>query len=306
MSLLRDSAADNERLVRYLLGLVPADEAERLDEQSIVDDDVSCRLLSVENDLVDAYVRETLDPDRRLRFESHYLRSPIRRRRLMFARRFLAAVDRRPPEAAAPPVRRLAWPPVALAATLLLTVGALVVENVNLRTGLSQAVQNGEAGNRRAREMSSELDAARASNAQLAKALEDADAHAASSGSGRAIAISQAAAAIVLLPQTRSVGQLPTLSLAPAGTVPFVPFDLRLESRDFPRYRAVLKDQAAGRGVWESKELTPRSSTDALVSLVVPTGVLTPPHRYVFELSGVDGSGRGEAVGSYAFQIDPR
>ena len=62
MSLLRDSAAENERLVRYLVGLLPADEAERLDEQSIVDDDVACRLLSVENDLVDAYVREQLDP----------------------------------------------------------------------------------------------------------------------------------------------------------------------------------------------------------------------------------------------------
>jgi hypothetical protein len=304
MSLLRDSAADNERLVRYLLGLLPADEAERLDEQSIVDDDVACRLLSVENDLVDGYVRETLDPDRRLRFESHYLKSPIRRRRLMFARRFLAAVDRRPPGAVAPAIRRLAWPPVALAATLLLTVGALVMENVNLRTGLSQAVHDGEAGNRRARELSSELDAARASNAQLTKALEDA--HAATSGSGRAIAPSQAAAATVLLPQTRSFGQPPTLALAPAAPVTFVPFDLRLESRDFPRYRAVLKDQDAGRVVWESEELAPRSNMAALVSLVVPTGVLTPPHRYTFELSGVDGPGRGEAVGSYAFQIDPR
>jgi len=304
MSLLRDSAADNERLVRYLLGLLPVDEAERLDEQSIVDDDVACRLLSVENDLVDAYIRETLEPGHRLRFESHYLKSPIRRRRLMFARRFLAAVDRRPPEAVAPAVRTLAWPPVALAATLLLTVGALVVENVNLRTGLSHAAHNSEADSRRAREMSSELDAARASNAQLTKALEAA--HAASSGSGRAIDRSQAATATVLLPQTRSVGQLPTLSLAPAGPVTFVPFDLRLESRDFPRYRAVLKDQDAGRVVWESEELTPRSSTGALVSLVVPTGVLTPPHRYAFELSGVDGSGRGEAVGGYGFQIDPR
>jgi hypothetical protein len=305
MSLLRDSAADNERLVRYLLGLLPVEEADRLDEQSIVDDDVACRLLSVENDLVDAYVRETLDPGRRLRFESHYLASPARRRRLMFARRFLAAVDRRPTEAVAPAVRRLAWPTVALAATLLLTVGVLVMENTNLRTGLSQAVHDGEAGNRRVLEMSSELDAARASNAQLTKAL-DADAHAASSGGERTIAISQAAAATVLLPQTRSVGQLPTLSLTPSGPVTFVPFDLRLESRDFSRYRAVLKDQDAGRVVWESEELAPRSSTADLVSLFVPTGVLTPPHRYALELSGVDGSGRGEAVGSYAFQIDRR
>src|SRR5215813_12464202 len=96
MSLLRDSAADGDRLVRYLLGFLPEDEAERLDEQSIVNDDVACRLLSVENDLVDAYIRGTLDAELRHRFESYYLASPRRRQRVKFARRFLAAVDRMP------------------------------------------------------------------------------------------------------------------------------------------------------------------------------------------------------------------
>jgi hypothetical protein len=177
------------------------------------------------------------------------------------------------------------------------------MENVNLRTGLNQALHDGEARDRRAHELSSDLDAARASNAQLTKALEDA--HATSRGSGPAIS-TNAAAAIVLLPQTRSLGPLPTLAVAPTGPVPFLPFDLRLESHDFLRYRAVLKDQDAGRVVWESNELAPGSSTADLVSLFVPTSVLKPPHRYAFELSGVDDSGRAEAIGSYAFQIDPR
>jgi hypothetical protein len=306
MSLLRDSAVNDERLVRYLLGLVPPDEAERLDEQSIVDDDVACRLLSVENDLVDAYVRETLDPERRLRFELHYLASPLRRRRVTFARRFLAAVDRRPPEVAAPAARRLAWAPLAVAATLLLSVGALFVQNVNLRTGLNQALHDGVAGNRRAQELSSELDAARKSNARLMKALEE---YQPAVGNNGRTTPAMAAAAIVLIPQTRSVGPLPSLAVAQTGpvqVVQVVPFDLRLESRDFPRYRAVLKDQDAGHVVWESEELAPGASAAALVSLFVPTDVLKPPHRYAFELSGVDGSGRVEAVGSYAFQIDPR
>jgi hypothetical protein len=320
MSLLRDSAADSERLVRYLLGLLPEDEAERLDEQSIVVDDVACRLLSVENDLVDAYVTEALDPERRRRFESHYLVLPIRRRRVMFARRFLAAVDRTPPEAAAPVVsatqtassrtsatswmsrhRKLAWPPLAVAASLLLTVGVLVIENVNLRTGLSEAREDGEARDRRAQALSSELDAARTSNAKLTEALEDA--RAPSGGTERAAAADVAPAVIVLGPQTRSLGPLPTLAVASAASVPF---DLRLESRDFPSYRAVLKDQDAGRVVWESQVLAPRSTTAAVVSLFVPAGILKPSHRYAFELAGVGAAGGEEAVGSYAFQIDPR
>ena len=45
---------DDRQLIRYLLGLLPEDEAQRYDEQSIVDDDVAARLRQVENDLVDA------------------------------------------------------------------------------------------------------------------------------------------------------------------------------------------------------------------------------------------------------------
>src|SRR5215471_10742581 len=163
MSLLRDSAADREQLVRYLVGLLPQGEADRLDEQSIVDDDVACRLLSVEDDLVDAYVRETLDSDLRLRFESHYLASPLRRRRVKFARRFLAAVDRQPAcltpavsTTRAIPIqtsltswmsrqRKLVWPLLAVAATFLLAVGLLVAENGSLRTGLRQALHDEDA-----------------------------------------------------------------------------------------------------------------------------------------------------------------
>jgi hypothetical protein len=51
-----DSSSDDEQLVRYLLGLLPDEEAERLDELSIADDELAWRLRAVEDDLVDAYV----------------------------------------------------------------------------------------------------------------------------------------------------------------------------------------------------------------------------------------------------------
>ena len=158
MSLLRDSAADGERLVRYLLGFLPEDEAERLDEQSVVNDDVACRLLSAENDLVDAYVRGTLDPGLRRQFESYYLASPGRRQRVRFARRFLTAVDRMPERAftAAPASlatrfrtsatrwmsrqRTLRWRPVAAAAVVMVSLGLLVAQNVNLHTDRKSVV----------------------------------------------------------------------------------------------------------------------------------------------------------------------
>ena len=50
----------DEVLVRYLLGSLPHEEAERLDELSIADDTVASRLSEAENDLVDAYIRNEL------------------------------------------------------------------------------------------------------------------------------------------------------------------------------------------------------------------------------------------------------
>ncbi len=63
MPISRVSTQDDRQLIRYLLGLLPDEEAELYDEQSIVDDDLAARLRLVENDLVDAYVRGTLDDD---------------------------------------------------------------------------------------------------------------------------------------------------------------------------------------------------------------------------------------------------
>src|SRR3954468_22686301 len=96
MPLPDKSRYDDEQLVQYLLGLLPSEDAERLDEASIADDDVAARLRVAEDDLVDAYVRGTLIGDTRTRFESHYLSSPRRRERVASARQFVRAIDGAP------------------------------------------------------------------------------------------------------------------------------------------------------------------------------------------------------------------
>src|SRR5215468_2506004 len=92
----RGLAHEDRQLVRYLLGMLSDTDAERLDELSIVDDEIAARLRSIENDLVDAYVCGTLEGELRERFESFYLASPLRREKVKFARGFLNAVDRLP------------------------------------------------------------------------------------------------------------------------------------------------------------------------------------------------------------------
>ena len=90
-----DPDHDDEELVRYLLGLLPDEATERLDEASIADDEVAARLRIVETDLIDSYVRGQLSGARLERFESYYLLSPRRRESVRLAAGFSApSIDR--------------------------------------------------------------------------------------------------------------------------------------------------------------------------------------------------------------------
>jgi hypothetical protein len=90
----QESGHDDQMFGRYLLGLLPEKDAERLDELSIADGDVASRLCAVEHDLIDAYVSGTLAGDTLNRFESFYLGSPRRHERVVIARGLLRIVDR--------------------------------------------------------------------------------------------------------------------------------------------------------------------------------------------------------------------
>jgi hypothetical protein len=110
-------------LTRYLLGLLPEEETDRLDELSVVDDGLAGQLGVAETQLVDAYLRGALPGDLRARFESHYLLSPARRGKVAFARRFLGAVDAAVSRTPDPP-HPTAWP-LAVGAALRLGAGSL-------------------------------------------------------------------------------------------------------------------------------------------------------------------------------------
>ena len=85
----RTTDHDDEALVRYVLGLLPDEARERLDEASIVNDEVAARLRAAETDLIDSYVRGQLSGATLERFESYYLSSPRRRENVRLAASFL-------------------------------------------------------------------------------------------------------------------------------------------------------------------------------------------------------------------------
>ncbi len=115
---------DQQVLIRYLVGLLPTVETERLDEASIVDDECAVRLADAETDLIDAYVAGALEHDLRRPFEQVYLASNDNRRRVESARRFRVAIDRAVANAASPRIA-FARPFLAAAATLFVTTGLL-------------------------------------------------------------------------------------------------------------------------------------------------------------------------------------
>jgi hypothetical protein len=288
---------DDRQLIHYLLGLLPDEEAELYDEQSIADDDLAARLLLVENDLVDAYVRGTLEEDLRQRFESFYLASPRRRDKVRFAERFLGAVDRASAAGSAVPavprtaarLPRFVWS-LAPAAMLLLACGILSFQDVRLRRGLIDAQRQGAALDDRAQTLAGQLDEQRAANDTIKKELD------------RARAVEPIA--LVLRAQTRAVGPVSVIALSPSVGV--VAFDLELEGSDFAQYEVALKDPATNHIVWRSGLLTPRSSNrPPAISVTVPASVLKPQH-YLLELSGRKSAGAFDTVGSYSFQTQSR
>jgi hypothetical protein len=311
-----ESEAD-QQLAHYVLALLPDEETERLDEATIVDDEVALRLRVVEQDLVDAYVSGTLDGELLERFESHYLESPRRRARVRFARSFLRAVDRAAPVAViyrdhemhrvgepvdAPrpvtsssdrvaPRRRFASILNIAAGLLLVACVTLLFQTVRLRNALNEPEKESTALDNRAREREQPLSDERG-RAAATGPVDRTD-----TTSGRTIAL-------VLLPQTRAVAPIPVIAITPGAS--HVAFELRLESNDFPRYQSALKDPASNRIVWRSGPLTATSDGDTPAVVVTVPGRVLKPQHYSLDLSGLRASGGVEIVGSYAVHIVPR
>ena len=296
----------DDQLIGYLLGSLPADEAERLDEQTLIDDELAERLRMVEDDLVDAYACGRLTGDVLRRFELFYLASPRRREKATFAREFAATVEGAGPRqpAAASPVphpaagavgvhaRVFAWP-LAAAAVLFLGMSLLFLQDVQLRRALKDAERQAAASGQRATTMATQLEEQQRAAAATTQALADA----------RAVQ-PLATVALVLLPQTRGVGSTPIIAVASgSGTVPL---ELQIEAASPARYEVALKDPATNQVVWRSPPITrQRVRRPPVVTVGLPASLLKPQH-YALDLFELRTGVTPVFAGSYAFEVARR
>src|SRR5215813_7786957 len=159
-------SVDNETLIaRYLLGELPEEQQVEIEDRAFSDKDYLASITTVENDLIDEYVRGELPPADRQRFETRFLASAERRKRVEFAKALRTVVS----ESTAParnvirdvpkwswrdslyaflsglnPAARLAF----VAAAILIIVGAvwLFTETQSLRRQVNQLQAEKQSG----------------------------------------------------------------------------------------------------------------------------------------------------------------
>ncbi|HEY6250262.1 MAG TPA: hypothetical protein VI685_09890 [Candidatus Angelobacter sp.] len=145
---------NKELLLRYLLGDLPESERERLEQEYFTTPEVLRTLSAAEDDLVDTYVRGGLSPNQRQQFESYFLASPQKRKRLEFATTLRTALRQqetgpgveRGVQTGFPRQRLIMQTAVAATAVVAILAALLVfltLQNRNLRQelGKSQSAQ---------------------------------------------------------------------------------------------------------------------------------------------------------------------
>ncbi len=294
---------DNEMLRRYLLGTASADEAARLDELSLIDDDCALALAQAENDLVDAYAHASLAEPDRAQFEQHYLASPVRREKVQFARTLQqqVAASRTAAVARAPaPTSWFAWlnltphwqAGLATAASLLLAAGVwLGWENRRLR-------QQSEAERIALTQRETELKVAAAqSQEELARVREKLTAVQVPTPVPLPVVPAAQLFTFTLVAPLRAATALPKVAIPLTANA--VSVRLELETNTYRRYRAALRDPLTNRLVWQSGNLT----TKGQAVIVRLPSKLFAAQRYAFELSGVAANGAEERLSSYPFSV---
>ena len=304
---------DDRLLTRYLLGALPEEEAERLDELCIVDDELATRLHALENDLVDAYVRGEVSGEDLRHFESFYLSSAKRRQKVEFAAALLE-LEKRPaaapapvPQEAATPGKELApalkptgsrplsrWGFAFAAAAMLLVAGFLLLENSRLRKQMSDAQMQQATLDQRGQELQKQLDDQRAADAEFQKEI-------ARLRQSQTNLEQLKTIALLLPPPTRGAARVPTISVPPGTDAALLL--LTLESDEFPAYRAALKDSANRQILWSSGGLEPSSLGERKAVYISFPANLLKQQNYIVELTGLPARGAPESVGSYPFRV---
>lgn len=320
----------SEKLIaRYLLGELPEEQQIAIEDRAFQDKEYLATITAVENDLIDEYVRHGLPEAERHKFESRFLVSAERRKRVAFAKALAdVASEATVVEKAIRPVvapARVSWRdslaafigglnPAArfsfAAAMLLLVVGGawLLTETMRLRNQLNRM----QAENQSRQELEQQVEQERKRNEELqAKLNQEKQQREQTDESLRQLseqtdvtnpAPRPVIASLTLLPGiSRGGADKPNLALPENARL--VRLQVGIEPEEPYKTFAVEVRTAAGRHVWNRDNLGARDRRGArAIGLTLPATALKPG-EYELRLKGVTEAGQTEDVGFYYFKV---
>ena len=325
--MLTNMAVNNEKLIsRYLLGELPEAQQVEIEDRAFSDQEYLASITAVENDLIDEYVRGELSADARQRFESRFLASAERRKRVEFAKALRTVVSESPARKnAIQPATTWSWReslyafinglnPAArlafVAATILVVVGIawLFVATLRLRNQVMQLQAEKQSG----QNLQQALDAERKRNEELnARLNQEKQQREQTDESLRQLTETPEAknpapapviASLTLLPGlSRGGGEKPNLDLS--NDARLVRLNIGIDPEEQYKTFAVELRTLAGRHVWNRENLAARTRRGTrAVGLTLPATVLKPG-EYELRLRGLTESDGAEDVGFYYFTV---
>jgi anti-sigma-K factor RskA len=319
---------NHEKLItQYLLGELPEEQQVEIEDRAFSDKDYLASITSAENDLIDEYVRGELSAADRQRFETHFLASAERRKRVEFATALRTVVS----ESTAPEknvihdVRRWSWrdslyaflnglnPAARLAfgaAAVLMILGAawLFYETLRLQRQVNQLQAEKQSG----QGLQQALDAERKRNEELnARLSQEKQQREQTDESLRQLTETPEAtkpapppvfASLTLLPGlSRGGDQKPNLDLS--NDVRLVRLQIGIDPEEQYKSFAVELRTLAGHQVWNRENLAPRTRRETrAIGLTLPAAVLKSG-EYELRLRGLTDGGASEDVGFYYFNV---
>jgi hypothetical protein len=327
---------NDQVIIQYLLGYLPEEETERVEELCFIDEEFAVRLSAVENDLVDAYVRGKLSGEKLERFDSYYLASPKRRKKVKTARAFSVYAENAvatgrvvlapdPPQTdvksvtPSPHLRRLSFifPRLALTTAAVLVLagfGWLVFELSRLRSQIDEAESARISLEQREKELQGSLEQQRIASSALEKELErvreEKERVERQIALERQIAGAKSPASpanlnilpFILTAPARTTGQVAAVTI-PSGT-DYVILQAELEPDDYPGYNAELLYQPGKTPAgWKRERLRSRALGESrVIDIVIPANLLKS-REYILAVTGVSDSGVAEGERGYLFRV---
>jgi hypothetical protein len=323
---------NNEKLIsRYLLGELSEEQQVEIEDRAFVDKEYLASITAVENDLIDEYVRHELSEADRRKFESRFLASAERRKRVEFAK----ALTRVAPVAEKIVVQQPAswsWREslytfinglnpagkfALTAAMLILLVGGawLLTTTLRLRSQLTQLQAENQSRQNQREALEQQIEAERRRNEELnARLNQEKQQREQSDESLRQLSETAdptnppprpVIASLTLLPGiSRGGGDKPSLVMP--GDARLVRLNIGIDPDEQYKNFAVELRTIAGRQVWTRENLAARNRGGArALGLTLPASVLKSGD-YELRLSGLKEGGEAEDIGFYYFDVRKR